>query len=158
MMNKAFLIALGLLLGACCNEDFINPDYDFREFAIDVTARIDNGCSPDAAYSTVGATADGDDNSCVGSPQHNRWFKFQATYTYIYVYVYVGSAEGTQRKTSVTLWEEDGTTELTCAEYELDDDDIYLYSNVTQGEWYYFSVDAEDSESVGTFSICLYTD
>jgi hypothetical protein len=159
-MNKfsIILIFCGFLFGACCKEDFIMPDYDFQEFAIDVSARIDAGCTPDAAFTTVGATPDGDGYACVANPLHNRWFKFQATYSYIYVYVYVGGSEGTQRKTTVTLWEADGSTPITCVEYELDDDDIYLYSTVTADEWYYFSVDVDDSQSAGTFSVCLYTD
>ena len=157
-MNKILLIVSGFLLGACCNEDFIIPDYDFQEFAIDVTARIDAGCTPDAAFTTVGATPDGDGFDCIPNPQHNRWFKFQANYTYIYIYVFVGGTEGTQRKTSVTLWEADGTTPVTCVKWELDDDDIYLYTPVTQDAWYYFSVDVDDAPSVGTFSVCLYTD
>jgi hypothetical protein len=161
MMNRIsiFLIVTGLCLESCCNADFILPDYDFQAFAIDVSARIDVSCVPDAAYTTAGATADGNGYACVENPLHNRWFKFQATNSYIYVSVFVGGSEGTQRKTSVTLWEADGSTPITCVEYELDDDDIFLYNgSVTQGEWYYFSVDVDDSQSTGTFSVCLWTD
>lgn len=152
-----FLIITGLTLGGCCNEDFIMPDYDFFEYALDVTARIDAGCTLDAAYTTEGETPDG--NTCNDSPLHNRWFKFQSPYSYIYVIVYVGGAEGTQRKTHTALWDVDDPTSLACEFYGADDDDVFLYySGLTPGEWYYFSVDVGDSQSVGTFSLCLYTD
>ena len=161
-MNKysILLIACGIFLGSCCNEDFIMPDYDLFEFAIDMTDEIDTGCSG-AIYSTVGATSDGDVGSCNPNPSslHNRWFKFMASNTSIYIYVNNGNDPGTQLHTYMTLWEADGVTELACAAPYFDDPVVYLgYGPLTVGEWYYLSIDVEDSQSAGTFSLCLATD
>lgn len=158
-MNRfsILLIVCGLTLGACCDEDFINPDYDFFEFAIDVTSRIDSGCNPDAAYTTVGATPDGENAPCFDNPIQNRWFKFQAPGGLINIFVYVGGSEGTQQRSLLTLWDTDGLTELNCTTYYDDTDDLSLfYMPLTPGEWYYFTVDTD--QAPGTFSICLVTD
>ncbi|MBK9391774.1 MAG: hypothetical protein IPN68_16880 [Bacteroidetes bacterium] len=45
---------------------------------------INNWCSSDAAYTTVGASADKNKGTCwANGPNYNRWFKFQATSTNI---------------------------------------------------------------------------
>lgn len=93
-----FLITTDLILGACCDKDFIIPDYDFFEFAIDVTSRIDDTCTPDAAYTTIGATPDGVSASCLDNPIQNLWFKFQAPGGLINISVYVEGTEGTQHE------------------------------------------------------------
>ncbi|HET9052884.1 MAG TPA: hypothetical protein VFM90_01840, partial [Cyclobacteriaceae bacterium] len=116
MVNRfsIFLIFSGLLLGSCCNKDFIMPeagivpDYDFFEYALDVTARIDNDCSG-PEYTTIGATADGENNCFyMQPPLQNRWFKFQAISNYIDVDVRIGDDEGTQNFVLLTLWDTDG--------------------------------------------------
>lgn len=160
-MNKIsiLLIVTGLLLGACCKEDFIipAPDYDFIEGAIDLTALyVASNCSADAAYSTEGATADGEESSC-GGPNNNRWFKFTASSSeYLSLAVLVGGVSGTQNETIVTLWDTDGVTELDCELYDFySNDDVYLtYGALISGETYYISVDT-DSDTYGTFTMCL---
>jgi hypothetical protein len=161
-MNKIFLIATGLLLGACCKEDFITPgeSYDFKDGAIDVTTLLnENECSFSAEYTTEGATPDGDVGSCYGNggPLHNVWFKFEAPeFGYGHIYVYVGGSDGTQTYTLLTLWDSDGN-ELGCGSFDdADVDPVFVYYNdLDPGETYYFYVDVQDSDYVGTFTLCL---
>jgi hypothetical protein len=158
-----FVIATGLILEGCCDKDFIIPtaDYDFRDGAIDVTSIISSSCSgnqtPD--YTTVGATPDGSAGSCWsnGGPLHNVWFKFKAPVSENgTILVFVGGSFGTQRRTLLALWDTDGTTQRDCSTFGNDDDIVSIYDgNWTAGEYYYFSVDVQDSQSVGTFSLCL---
>src|SRR5690242_19170383 len=104
-MTRTSLFLVCLLLGSCCNEDFITPDYDFKEYAIDVTALI-GGCSATEAYTTISATADKNSGSCwwlSTTPRHNRWFKFTATGPNIWVTINVG----TQLRTYLALWDTD---------------------------------------------------
>lgn len=160
----AFFIIAAFVISACCDEDFIIPgeeDYDDFEFALDVTSLVANNCSgnqtPD--YTTVGATPDGTAGSCWtnSGPLHNRWFKFMAPASENgSIIVFVGDGYGTQRRTLLTLYDTDGTTELDCSTYFSDDDDVSLYQGgYTAGQYYYFTVDVQDSQSVGTFSLCL---
>lgn len=160
-MNRfsIFLIVCGLLPGSCCNEDFITPDYDFIEFAIDLTDRIDAGCPNTPEFTTAGATPGGGASPCLANPVRNRWFKFQATYYYMYAEVMGESVGGTQRNTIVTIWDNDGTTSQACNQYYDPGDDVTAYGYyLTEGEWYYISVDVADEQDAGTFAICLYSD
>ena len=60
-----------------CLSDVVN--YDFKQGAIDVTPLI-NGCSANAAYNTIGASADQTAGTCApNGPNYNRWFSFTAT-------------------------------------------------------------------------------
>ena len=152
-----FLLVTGLTLGGCCHDDFITPagDYDFFDGALDVTdLYLSSDCSADEAYTTVGATADGETNEC-GYPSNNRWFKFTASATgYLYMSVQVGGIYGTQTETVVSLWDSDGN-DLDCDTYYYPDDSVYLsYGDLTPGEVYYLSVDCT-SDTVGTFTLCL---
>lgn len=152
------------MLNSCCNEDFITPtNNDFREGAIDVTSLIivSGSCTgsqtPD--YTTEGATPDGNAADCWtnNGPLHNVWFKFMAPASENgTILVFVGGPYGTQRRTLLALWDTDGVTQLDCSTYGNDDDIVSLYQGgYTAGEYYYFSVDVQDSQSVGTFSLCL---
>jgi hypothetical protein len=157
---SVFIIVTGLILGGCCNKDFIIPNgnYDFREGAIDVTALI-NFCSDDEAYSTEGATPDGEFSPCIDDdPESNVWFKFIASDTEeIWIYIYVGGTQGSQSETILTLWDTDGITDLDCASQYYADDYVYLsYYSLIPGEQYFFSVDVYTSDAAGTFSLCLY--
>lgn len=151
-----FLIAVGLVLSGCCKEDFITPSgNDFRSGAADVTDLL-GACSDDEAYTTAGATADGEGNNC-GDPDNNVWFKITATDTEeLWIYIHVGSTYGTQRHTILTLWDTNGITPLECQSAYGPEDYVYIsYSPVTSGEQYYFSVDTGTSDGAGTFTICL---
>jgi hypothetical protein len=165
LMNKLshILIACCLTLGGCCNEDFIipeeeGPDYDFYEGALDISDLM-NTCSADGAFTTVGATPDQNSGSCQvnTTPVANRWFKFRAAASGVgTVTVSVDFGKGTQRRTQVTLWAADGTTELDCGRAFDDNDTVSFYtSGFTPGEYYYISVDVGDGPGAGTFTICL---
>jgi hypothetical protein len=167
-MNKIsiFIIATGLYLGSCCNEDFIIPgdpggDYDFIEYAIDITPWVapGNNCSPTNAYTTVGATPDENPGTCWGpSPatRHNRWFRFTASSTgLISLTVMVVGTGGTQLRTYAALWDSSGD-ELTCGWHDNDNGDVSIYHDtLTPGQVYYLSVDVADDDGVGTFGLCL---
>jgi hypothetical protein len=157
-MRKIILLVTlflsGLILGGCCDEDFVNPDYNFIEYAFDMTPFLGE-CSDEEAFSTVGATADGQAGECWFNtgPLHNRWFKFTATNsTAISINLNIGS----QRNTYGVLFDSEGN-ELDCEVHYSEDDNVQLYTTgLTVGETYYFSVDVENAESVGTFTICIY--
>ena len=56
-------------------------DYDYYEGAIELTD-INNYCSANAQFTTIGATPDMNAASCWNTnPNYNRWFKFQASAT-----------------------------------------------------------------------------
>ena len=121
------------------------PTYDFYEGAIDVTSFL-GSCSDDAVYSTVGATADGVAGSCWNNsgPRFNRWFKFTAPVLgAVKITADIGDGKGTQTRSQLALWEDDGVTEVLCTRYGSSTDDVELNSNsLTGGDTYYISVDA----------------
>ncbi|WP_445956391.1 hypothetical protein, partial [Yeosuana sp.] len=93
------------------NDDFVNT--------IDVTGII-NSCSPDATYTTIGATADKNAGSNWNNagPKYNVWFKFTAPATgQMNITVDTYGSKGTQRRTQLALWQADGTTEVGSNKY-----------------------------------------
>ncbi len=132
-------------------------DYDFYEGAYDVTSLI-GSCSPDAAYTTHGYTADKNAASCWdASPTNNVWFKFQAPANgVIRAEIKRGGANGTLRNVNVALWEQDGVTELACQRYVDRNDNVVLQAgSLTPGQWYYISVDNSNLTYSGSFTLCL---
>ena len=133
------------------------PDYNYYEGAKDVTSLI-NGCSANAAYTTLNATADRSKGSCWSNgPNYNRWFKFTATATqYIKVQVNVGGASGTLQNPFVALWDA-SLTQLNCQNYQGASVSIETdYYGLTAGQTYYISVDNYVGTGYrGTFSLCL---
>ncbi len=139
-----------------CLEDN-NISYDFYEGAIDVSGYI-NSCSPDAAFSTYGMTADKNAASCWNtSPNYNVWFKFVATTPHMKITIDRGGSKGTIRRINAALWQADGTTEITCKRYINTDDDVVLevVNTLTPGNTYYISVDNNYSGYRGSFTLCL---
>ncbi|MEZ5069672.1 MAG: hypothetical protein R2751_01560 [Bacteroidales bacterium] len=137
----------------CITDDV---DYDFREGAV-VLADIDGWCSADAAFSTVGATADGVSGSCwPNGPNFNRWFTFQATSTEVMFRVQTGGDQGTLRYGLAALYDTLGN-ELNCARYASDYDDIEIgYTSLVPGEWYFLQVDNYNNTGYrGTFTLCV---
>ncbi|CAN5463972.1 hypothetical protein BH09BAC3_BH09BAC3_15990 [soil metagenome] len=139
-----------------CLSDVV--DYDFKIGAADVTSLI-NGCSANAAYSTIGASADQAAGSCApNGPNYNRWFKFTATAsTYIDIQMKNGGAFGTMTYGWVTLWNGAGT-QLACSQYNslssgtMETD----FFGLTPGVTYYISVDNYVGLGYrGTFTLCL---
>ncbi|TAF07844.1 MAG: hypothetical protein EAZ75_12090, partial [Flavobacteriia bacterium] len=124
----------------------------------DVTSFI-NSCSPNAAYTTVGGTADKLAGSVWNNsgPRFNRWFKFTAPSTgQINVTVDIGGVKGTQSRTQIALWQADGITQIASQKYNYNTDDVSIGSLIlTPGNTYYISVDTFDFSTIGTFTFCL---
>ena len=136
-----------------CVDD--NPTYDYKEGAVEITD-LDNWCSADAEYTTIGATSDESAASCWNtSPNYNRWFKFQAIFDTLTVDVKRGGSFGTVRRLNVAVFREDGN-EVGCSRYAGDNDNIQLtVDTLTVGDWYYISVDNNYSGYRGTFTLCV---
>ena len=131
-------------------------DYDFKAGARILTD-IDNWCSVEAAYTTIGATADESAGSCWNNgPNFNRWFRFQATTTQVKVEVKTGGSEGSLRRPFVAIWDEAGN-EMGCQMYYQDYSDISAGSpDLVPGQWYYISVDNFNNAGYcGTFTLCV---
>ena len=134
-------------------------DYDFYEGALDVTSLI-GGCSNDAEYTTRGASPDRAKGSCWNNsgPRYNRWFKFTAPSTsQIYIKVEAGGSKGTQTRTQLALWEDDGITEVACDKYFANNDRVVDVGSVAlvPGQTYYVSVDVYSSSNNRTFTLCI---
>ncbi|MCD6201936.1 MAG: CUB domain-containing protein, partial [Bacteroidales bacterium] len=143
----------------CTNADTAYTEvrnYDFKAGAI-ILSDIDNWCSSDARYSTIGATPDESRGSCwPNGPGFNRWFKFRATTTQVFVQVKIGGDEGTMRYPLAAIWDESGS-QIACTRYASQYSDISLGSaGLTPGEWYYISVDNYNNAGYrGTFTLCV---
>ena len=138
----------------CVND---KPGYDFYEGAIELTD-LNNWCSADAAYTTIGATGDQNAGSCWNNsgPRFNRWFMFTAVSSNVTITVDRGGSKGTQRRTQLALWQADGTTEVDCNRYVGNDDDVSIVNTgLTIGNDYYISVDAYNTSYDGTFTLCI---
>ncbi len=122
-----------------------------------VVPHTSNWCSADAAYTTLGATADGSAASCWNTaPNYNVWFRFIATTNEVTVKVDRGGSKGTLQRANVAIWESDGSTELSCNLYVNNGDDVSVgYTNLTIGNMYYISVDNNYSGYRGTFTLCM---
>lgn len=162
MKLSTAIITIGIILGSCCNKDFVIPqpepglDYDFYAGATDVTS-IMNDCSNEAEYTTVGATADRSNGECSPTAAiSNRWFKFKAPQTgIVYFYVHFSGTEGTMQSAYITLWETDGTTELDCDGSFTGVSSAYVSaSGLVKDQYYYVSIDVQAVGDVGSFMIC----
>ena len=131
-------------------------DYDFYEGAIELND-LDNWCSADAEFTTIGATGDLNAASCWNtSPNYNRWFKFTAVSSSVTIEVRRGGSEGTIRRINLALFEANGTTEVDCQRYSADNDNVSIVtSGLTVGNTYYISVDNNYSGYRGTFTLCV---
>ncbi|MBS1541297.1 MAG: T9SS type A sorting domain-containing protein, partial [Bacteroidetes bacterium] len=133
-------------------------DYNYKSGALSVTSLI-NGCSANAAYSTIGASPDQSAGTCApNGPNYNRWFKFKASATtYIDIQLKTGGAFGNMQYSWVTLWDSLGT-QLSCSPYNsLNQGTMETdYFGLTPGNYYYISVDNYTGVGYrGTFSLCL---
>lgn len=136
-----------------CLED--NPGYDFYSGAIELT-NLNNWCSPNAEYTTVGATMDNNHGSCSNASGFNRWFKFQALQSSATISAKTGGVEGSASRLSLVLWDSTGLSELGCARYTNNDDDLTIsVNNLVAGKWYYISVDNFSSSRRGSFTLCV---
>lgn len=126
--------------------------------AIDVTALID-GTSADAAYTTVGATADkaAGSNWNNAGPKFNVWFKFTAPVSgRITIIVDRGGSKGTQSRTQLALWGANGITEITSRGSGYNTEDVSIDATaLTAGTTYCISVDSYSAATCGTFTLSL---
>lgn len=133
------------------------PSHDYYEGAYEIT-NLNNWCSSDAQFTTIGASADLNAGSCWDNsgPLRNKWFRFTSIGSDVDITIDIGSGKGTQQRTQLALWGNDGTTQIDCNKYVTDDDDVAVsYSGLTTGNNYYISVDTYSDDYDGTFSICI---
>ena len=79
--------------------------YDYKDGATELM-NLSNWCSPNAAYTTQGASPDGNSAPCLTKgPNFNRWFKFYARTDEIELKVMTGGEQGTLRFPNTALWE-----------------------------------------------------
>jgi hypothetical protein len=155
-----FLLATQLLFFGCNDRyiDVIPYDNDHFLEACDVTEEINSFIMLNY-QGTKRSTPDKKAGSCwnTDKPIANVWFKFLATSTGTISILVSSEGHGEYGgKILLALWEADGMTELECSRYINDLDDVALsYTSLTQGEWYYFSVDVADSASRGTFYLTV---
>jgi hypothetical protein len=130
------------------------PDYDYPEGAVLLT-NLNNYCSTGGTYSTIGGSADHAKGSCwTNGPNRNRWFKFVAISNTVTIQVKVASGQ-TMRYPFVALWDA-SYSQLGCTNNAGAAVDISLvYSSLTVGNTYYFSVDNHSGGTYGTFDICI---
>ncbi|RLD56301.1 MAG: hypothetical protein DRJ05_11545, partial [Bacteroidetes bacterium] len=131
----------------------VNDNYGFAT----VVPHTSGWCSADAAYTTLGATADMNAASCWNTaPNYNVWFRFQATNAFINVTVDRGGTKGNLRGANLAIWEADGLTEVECNRYIGTYDDVVVgATNLTVGNWYYIAVDNYHPSYRGTFTLCI---
>ena len=115
-------------------------------------------CSPDAAYTTIGASGDQLKGTCWSNgPNYNRWFKFKATSSgHVKVELKTGAAEGTLQYPFLALWDVAGT-QIGCASYSVQYSDLEIVAEgLINNNWYYISVDNYVGTGYsGTFSLCV---
>lgn len=131
-------------------------DNDFQAGATVLTT-LTAWSSSDAAYTTEGATPDGNAGSCWSDgPNYNRWFAFQAVTSHIDITLRTGGTEGTVRFPYIALFD-DADTELECMRYTTADSDLNIQrSDLTPGAWYYIAVDNFASDGLqGTFALSV---
>ena len=135
-------------------------DYSFFDKAIDIDTLLGK-CSSDAEYTTKGSTADLNTGSAWNNsgPLLNRWFKFTAPSTQAAeITVDIDGLKGDQTRTQLALWSDDGVTEISSARYSSNSDDVTVGSiSLTSGDTYYLSVDVNNYQYAGSFSLCIDT-
>ena len=131
-------------------------DYDYREFAHELTNLNDYVSAPEE-FTTAGATPDDVKGSCWNNgPNYNRWFKFTLSSNHLNVKVRTGGAEGTLQFPFLALWDELGN-EIECRKFAVSDSDLQIHRNdLTPGATYYIAVDNFNNTTFpGTFSLSV---
>ncbi|MDZ4716802.1 MAG: T9SS type A sorting domain-containing protein, partial [Cytophagales bacterium] len=133
------------------------PDYDYYQGATALT-NLNNWCSANAAFTTVGASPDKNKGTCWNNgPNYNRWFKFVAVTANATIQVITGGANGTMQYGFLALWQSDGTTQIQCTQYTTQYGTLSVSSAaLVVGNTYYISVDNFISSGYrGTFRLCI---
>ena len=130
--------------------------YDYREGAVELDD-INSWCSPNAIYTTVGATPDRlAGTAWPNGPNFNRWFTFVATTTQLKAELRTGGDQGTLRYGLIAIWDS-LDNEIASARYTTDYDNVLASTNsLVPGHRYYISVDNYNQLGYrGTFSLCV---
>ncbi len=137
------------------NAQPLNDDIGFAT----VIPHTNGWASANAAYTTIGATADMNAGSCWNtSPNYNVWFRFQATGPMAKITVLRGGSYGTIARINAAIWQVNGTAEVACKIYVNDFDNVIIQTlSLVPGNWYYLSVDNNYSGYRGTFSLLMET-
>ncbi len=155
MKNLTFfyLAIFGLMTFNTLKGQPLNDDIGFAT----VIPHADGWTSSNAAYTTSGATADGNAGTCWNtSPNYNVWFRFQATGPVARITVKRGGVYGTIARINAAIWLSNGTTQVACKIYVNDYDDVIIQTlGLVTGSWYYLSVDNNYSGYRGTFSLSM---
>lgn len=136
-----------------CSDD--QPTFNFKAGAIELPHN--NGCSGDAEYTNMSATADENMGSCwSGTENKNVWFKFLATTPNVTVRLRNDNVYGSLDYPQMALWNEAGE-EVACLGRTTRHGEFYLgIDTLSVGSYYYVSVD--DDEDAGSFTLCLDDD
>ncbi|MBS1558624.1 MAG: T9SS type A sorting domain-containing protein, partial [Bacteroidetes bacterium] len=133
------------------------PGYNYYQGALPLTD-LNNWCSANAAYSTIGASPDKVKGSCWNNgPNYNVWFKFTAITPNATIQLKTGGAFGTLQYPFMALWQANGTTPVACSTYTgATTIPSITVGSLVVGNTYYISVDNYIGVSYrGTFSLCV---
>ncbi len=146
---------LAIMIFRSLNGQPLNDDIGFAT----VIPHTDGWTSANAAYTTNGATADGNAGTCWNtSPNYNVWFRFQATGPMVKITIRRGGVYGTIARINAAIWQVNGTTQVACKIYVNDFDEVIIQSmGLVTGNWYYLSVDNNYAGYRGTFSLLMET-
>ena len=133
-------------------------DVESNDFAVGAIKlwSLDNWCSDNAEFTTVGGTPDGKMSSCIPQgPNFNKWFIFQAVNSEIEILAKTGAQFGTSKFPIMTLWDEN-FKELSCNKYVTFVEEATIkYNQLKTGNVYYISVDhIYNDKYPGTFTLC----
>ncbi|MBS1982518.1 MAG: T9SS type A sorting domain-containing protein, partial [Bacteroidetes bacterium] len=138
-----------------CLSDVVG--YDYYQGAQAITD-LNNWCSANAAYSTIGASPDKNKGSCwTTGPNNNVWFKFTAITPNATIQLKTGGAMGSLQYPRMALWQADGTTQVACSTYTgTHTIPSITVASLVVGNTYYISVDNYAGTGYrGTFSLCV---
>ena len=133
------------------------PTYDFKEGAI-LLPSTTNWSSANAAYTTVGGTADRSKGTCWNTgPNYNRWFAFDASTPYATIQVLSGGVYGTLQYPYIAVYDS-SMNQIGCMQYSTATGTLEVsLAGLTAGMRYYIAVDNYGNAGYrGTFS--LYVD
>ena len=144
----------GIMIFGSLNGQPLNDDIGFAT----VIPHTNGWTSANAAYTTNGATADGNAGTCWNtSPNYNVWFRFQATGPMVKITIRRGGVYGTIARINAAIWQVNGTTQVACKTYVNDFDEYHSIHGSCTGNWYYLSVDNNYAGYRGTFSLLMET-
>ena len=138
-----------------CLSDVV--DYNLYQGALTLS-NLNNWCSANAAYTTVGASPDKNAGACWSNgPNYNRWFKFVAVTPNATIQLMTGGALGTLQYPFMALWQSNGTTQIACAVYSSQYSALSISTAaLVVGNTYYISVDNFTGTGYrGSFKLCI---